>query len=51
MRRTGRISPSRVLSSTKKLNQRNKSKSTSYAIKKKSSGKVVAHKVGKKVWS
>jgi hypothetical protein len=31
-----------------KPNQRNKSKSTSYVIKKKSNGKVVAHKVGKK---
>jgi hypothetical protein len=34
-----------------KPNRRNKSKSTSYVIKKKSNGKVVAHKVGKKDWS
>jgi hypothetical protein len=31
-----------------KPNRRNKSKSTCYVIKKKSNGKVVAHKVGKK---
>ena len=31
-----------------KPNRRNKSKSTSYVIKKKTNGKVVAHKVGKK---
>jgi hypothetical protein len=34
-----------------KPNRRNKSKSTSYIIKKKSNGKMVAHKVGKKDWS
>jgi hypothetical protein len=34
-----------------KPNQRNKSKSTSCVIKKKSNGKVVAHKVGKKDWT
>ena len=31
-----------------KPNWRNKNKSTSYVIKKKSNGKMVAHKVGKK---
>ena len=34
-----------------KTNQKNKSKSTTYMIKKKDNGKVVAHKVGKKDWS
>jgi cobalamin biosynthesis Co2+ chelatase CbiK len=34
-----------------KPNRKIKSKSTSYAIKKKGNGKVVAHKVGKKDWS
>jgi hypothetical protein len=34
-----------------KPNQKNKSKSTSIVIKKKSNGKVVADKVGKKEWS
>ena len=34
-----------------KPNQKNKSKSTTYMIKKKGNGKVVAHKVGKKDWS
>ena len=34
-----------------KPNRRNKSNSTSYVIKKKTNGKVVAHKVGKKDWS
>jgi hypothetical protein len=34
-----------------KPNRRNKSRSTSYVIKKKSNGKVVAHEVGKKDWS
>jgi hypothetical protein len=32
-------------------NRKNKSKSTTYMIKKKSNGKVVAHKVEKKDWS
>ena len=31
-----------------KTNRRNKSNSTSYVIKKKTNGKVIAHKVGKK---
>ena len=34
-----------------KSNRKNKSKSTTYVIKKKSNGKVVAHKVGKKEMS
>src|SRR6185369_13255497 len=34
-----------------KPNRKNKSKSTTYVIKKKNNGKVVAHKVGKKDWS
>jgi hypothetical protein len=34
-----------------KPNRKNKSKSTTYMIKKKDNGKVVAHKVGKKDWS
>jgi hypothetical protein len=34
-----------------KPNRKNKNKSTSYVIKKKNNGKVVAHKVGKKDWS
>jgi hypothetical protein len=34
-----------------KPNRKNKSKSTTYVIKKKSNCKVVAHKVGKKDWS
>ena len=34
-----------------KPNRKNKSKSTTYMIKKKNNGKVVAHKVGKKDWS
>jgi hypothetical protein len=34
-----------------KPNRRNKRKSTSYVIKNKSNGKVVAHKIGKKDWS
>ena len=34
-----------------KPNRKNKSKSTTYMIKKKDNGKVVAHKVGKKDWN
>ena len=34
-----------------KPNRKNKSKSTTYVIKKKNNGKVVSHKVGKKDWS
>ena len=34
-----------------KPNSRNKSNSTTYMIKKKTNGNVVAHKVGKKDWS
>ena len=34
-----------------KPNRKNKSKSTTYMIKKMDNGKVVAHKVGKKDWS
>jgi hypothetical protein len=34
-----------------KPNRKNKSKSTSYAMKKRKYGKLVAHKVGKKDWS
>ena len=34
-----------------KPNRKNKSKSTTYMIKKKDNGKMVAHKVGKKDWS
>ena len=34
-----------------KPNRKNKSNSTTYVIKKKTNGKVVAHKVGKQEWS